>query len=438
MKQKSSRVTHGLLRKMPSSTHSVTESDSSVSTADGVSAAPAEVGGYSHRDGGERLSTIHSLRDQLDSSEGDSGGDKELEDNALAREVGLNSRDYLDECFYTEELVLKREPFEDLPQMTRSDLTIKGRLGKGSYCEVFDVVCKGSQKVHGKTSIVPPRSVAMKCLRPQVQSNAEQFTMGAEDLVHETAILANLSHRHVVKIYGRAEGRLTDVFPDYFVLLERLHETLHDRLEAWKGAGVPVPAAQRTEVALAVAEATAYLHSKNILFRDLKPENVGFDGRGVPKLFDFGFAVGLPRKDDENPEGLLYDKCGTPRYMAPEVGLSRGYGTEADAYSFGILLWETWAMERPFASITLPADFDRAVFRGGRRPALNPLWPAEVRALIARCWSAAPGDRPAMAEVGAALSPAASGRRKKMSAMKNLRSSLKKMSTMKNLRSRAA
>lgn len=362
------------------------------------------------------MSTIHSLRDQLDYREGESR-DEMLED-ALRREVGLNAHEYLEECFYTEASVLEREKFDDIPEMTMSDLAVKGRLGKGSFCDVLNVVSKGGQ------------NLAMKCLRPHVRLDAEQFTMGAEDLVHETAILANLNHRHVIKLYGRAAGRLTDAFvlnDGYFILLEKLNETLDDRLEAWKRAecSVPRPSGKRIEVAHTVALATAYLHSKNIVFRDLKPDNVGFTDGGVMKVFDFGFAVGLPPKDAENPNGLLYDKCGTPRYMAPEVGLSRGYGTSADVYSFGILLWQMWALERPFASITHPADFERDVFRGDQRPALGPHWPLEVTALMRRCWSAAPEDRPTMVEVKASLASAMPGTgRKKMSAMKTLRSKM--------------
>jgi serine/threonine protein kinase len=55
-----------------------------------------------------------------------------------------------------------------------------------------------------------------------------------------------------------------------------------------------------------------YLHSKKIVFQDLKPDNVGFDSAGVLKMFDFGFAVGLWEKDESNPVGFLFDRCGTP------------------------------------------------------------------------------------------------------------------------------
>ena len=69
----------------------------------------------------------------------------------------------------------------------------------------------------------------------------------------------------------------------------------------------------------------SYLHSKKIVFRDLKPANVGFDSSGVLKLFDFGFVIGIEGNSEKTGEShLLYDRCGTPWYMAPEVGLESG------------------------------------------------------------------------------------------------------------------
>jgi len=149
------------------------------------------------------------------------------------------------------------------------------------------------------------------------------------------------------------------------------------------------------EVARSIADAVAYLHSKKIVFRDLKPDNVGFDAKGVPKLFDFGFAIGLPERDEENPAGDLFDTCGTPRYMAPEVALNLGYGSKADVYSFGILLWEICALTKPFGNIKSHSQFQEAVFEGGERPEIEEQnWPVAIKEIIRKCWSADPSQRP--------------------------------------------
>mmetsp|Transcript_11205 Transcript_11205/g.23851 ORF Transcript_11205/g.23851 Transcript_11205/m.23851 type:complete len:263 (-) Transcript_11205:174-962(-) len=248
----------------------------------------------------------------------------------------------------------------------------------------------------------------MKSLRPQIRSDEDQFIIGAEDLVHETAILANLNHRHIIKLHGRSTGQLTEAFLNdgYFILLDKLSETLHGRFATWKATGCHLqgPSMEQMDVAHSIADAMTYLHSKKIVFRDLKPDNVGFDHNGDLKLFDFGFAIGLPEKDVDNPAGFLYDRCGTPRYMAPEVGISLGYGTKADVYSFGILLWEMCALQKPFASIKSADAFEKQVFIDGKRPPIDRRWPVNVVELINGCWSSTPSKRPSMIDVKTSVS----------------------------------
>ncbi|XP_039527569.1 cGMP-dependent protein kinase 2 isoform X3 [Pimephales promelas] len=91
-----------------------------------------------------------------------------------------------------------------------------------------------------------------------------------------------------------------------------------------------------------VLEAFDYLHSRGIVYRDLKPENLLLDGEGYVKMTDFGFAkkIGLGKK--------TWTFCGTPEYVAPEVIMNKGHDFGADCWSMGILIFELLMGSPPF------------------------------------------------------------------------------------------
>jgi protein kinase A len=92
------------------------------------------------------------------------------------------------------------------------------------------------------------------------------------------------------------------------------------------------------------AMAFEYMHNLDVMFRDLKPENLLVSYQGHMKLTDFGFAK---RCTDH-----AYTMCGTPEYMAPEILQGRGYTHDVDWWAFGILVYEmNWGVP-PFEGQT--------------------------------------------------------------------------------------
>lgn len=77
------------------------------------------------------------------------------------------------------------------------------------------------------------------------------------------------------------------------------------------------------------------LHAEDIIYRDLKPENVILDGEGHIKITDFGLSKQGVKKTDRT-----YSFCGTPEYLAPEIIKASGHSWGADWWSLGAILYE--------------------------------------------------------------------------------------------------
>ena len=77
------------------------------------------------------------------------------------------------------------------------------------------------------------------------------------------------------------------------------------------------------------------MHENNILYRDLKPENVVLDEQGHLKITDFGLSQLNFRKGDISKEF-----CGSPEYMAPEMIMQQGHSREIDYFALGVIFYE--------------------------------------------------------------------------------------------------
>merc|ERR1711983_147886 len=129
----------------------------------------------------------------------------------------------------------------------------------------------------------------------------------------------------------------------------------------------------------------------------MKPENVGFDGMDSVKLCDFGLAKEVHEQDEcANGTFKITPNTGSIRYMAPENGNKWPYNFMADTYSFGIMLWEVLALERPFECYT-PREIRDMVMKWGERPKITRFdWPENVVNLIKRAWDSNFRKRPTM------------------------------------------
>lgn len=189
------------------------------------------------------------------------------------------------------------------------------------------------------------------------QKHVEQ---GLLDLSIEAEFLSRINHPNVIKMRGLTGKPLS---PNFGLVLDRLYMTLEDRMDMWteikknsmssglcgclglgsldEGTKANILISVVT-IAYDLACGMRYLHEQNILYRDTKPENAGFDVRGDIKIFDFGFSKELSKDlfDKTSRQYNLTKRTGSQPYLAPENFTGKPYGKPSDVFSFGILLWE--------------------------------------------------------------------------------------------------
>lgn len=257
----------------------------------------------------------------------------------------------------------------NLQIIPKSDLVIGELIGHGGYGDVYKAEWHGT-------------GVAVKQLHLKTLTSSLQ-----EEFNHEAEIMVTCQFPHIVSLYGICQetsynGLVMELMP-----MGSLYGVLHNKeinLE-WN---------TRWEIAIGVGKGVSYLHSKNILHRDLKSLNVLLGNDYHVKLCDFG----LSKIKLESSSITTKNTAGSVRWSAPEA-LKRGYkpASSMDVYSYGMVLWEIVSRALPFSDAANEITAGMWI-QSGEKEIIPPLCPAAYAAEIQKCWQDA-DKRPSAQEI---------------------------------------
>ncbi len=199
---------------------------------------------------------------------------------------------------------------------------IVSELGHGGMSDVFEA-----------RDIIFKRTVAIKIIKFEFANKIENLIR----FQNEARFSAAFSHPNIVKIYDYGEyNNLPYIVNEYMKC-----QTLRDTLNYKKSLSLN----ETCQIMLQLCDAVIEVHSKNIIHRDIKPQNIYYGSDGTIKLSDFGISVLLnsPLNVNENKKVM-----GTVQYLAPELVYGKKCSFQSDIYAMGITFYELLTGQVPF------------------------------------------------------------------------------------------
>ncbi|XP_076927777.1 serine/threonine-protein kinase 52-like [Bidens hawaiensis] len=260
-------------------------------------------------------------------------------------------------------------------------------IGRGS----FGVVHKGSYK--GQT-------VAVKILDfGNTRVTKAMMECMKNDFMKEACLWQHLDHPNVTKMIGATMSMKTNSSnknkksktESNCCIVSELVKGGSLRSYLFKNREKKLHLKTVIQFALDIANGLSYLHSKKIIHRDVKPDNILIDNNNKIKLADFGESVYEPLE-----LFIMSDEIGTWGYMAPEVVSRKPYGHKCDVYGFGICLWEIYCCDVAYTYDleNIPANIYKDI-----RPTIPVNCPRSLARLIEQCWDTDPKKRSEMKDV---------------------------------------
>lgn len=230
------------------------------------------------------------------------------------------------------------------------------------------------------------RKVAVKLLPHDLAHNKQALVRFRKEAKAASA----LNHPNICTVYDIGEDR-----GKAFIVMEFLDGTTLKSLIGPNSMELD----RLLEISRDIADALSAAHAKNIIHRDIKPDNIFICEDGHPKVLDFGLAkINAPDDKQGESETLTLTEAGlamgTLPYMSPEQLRGRSVDHSTDIFSLGVILYEMATGQRPFSGST-SLELGSSILRDAPKPVieLRPELPTGLQRIVDRCLSKEPTER---------------------------------------------
>lgn len=258
-----------------------------------------------------------------------------------------------------------------------------------------------------ETTLAPARPGATNAMMVAIKKLKKESYQGHREWLTEVTYLGDLHHENLVKLVGYC----SDSDSNKLLVYEYMPRGSLENHLFPRGSQLPLPWSTRVSVAVDVARGLAFLHSRDVIFRDLKSSNVLLGPDHRAKLSDFGLARAGPTGGKSHVSTRV---VGTRGYAAPEYVATGHLSAKSDVYGFGVVLLELMTGRRALdeargVASELLVDWAMPMLQGERRKVIRVMdtrlggqYPKrqaqDMAALALRCLQNDPKSRPSMAD----------------------------------------
>jgi serine/threonine protein kinase len=223
----------------------------------------------------------------------------------------------------------------------------------------------------------------------------------ADKAHRELAVMAKLSSPYIIRVLGICE----DPEANQIIMIMQLAEggSVRNLLDS---CTAPLTTADAVKMLLDTATGMEYLHSKEMVHRDVKSMNLLIDDKGRAVVSDFGISKSVSAATAATATSI--QTKGSAPWMSPQALEGEPATKARDVFGFGVVMWEVMSLQKPWEDKELVQIMRAVCFNPSpeNRPplaAISASYPMPLLALMQECWAQDPAARPSFADIARQL-----------------------------------